>query len=154
MLEVFWMERPFRIGKTPYGDGLFATKRIETGTCLGKVAGKVLRFDKTTEEQSNYLMDLGSNKVFYPHQPFRNMNHSCNPNAELAYYGEGMYVEVIRTIRPGQQITIDYGWSHEDAIPCQCGSRRCRGWIVAAEELHLLLQGKAADGREEPRAAS
>jgi uncharacterized protein len=147
MLEVCLIEKPFRTGKTPYGDGLFATERIEAGTCLGKVAGKVLRFDQTTEDQASYLMDLGSDKVLYPYRPFRNMNHSCNPNAELAYWGEEMYVEVTRTIHPGQQITIDYAWSHEDAIPCKCGSKRCRGWIVAAEELHLLQKGIAGNGR-------
>lgn len=132
------MDRPFRIDKARYGNGLFATERIEAGRCLGKVPGRVLRMGQVTEEQTNYLMDLGRNKVLYPFNPFRNLNHSCNPNAELAYCEDKMYVDVIRTILPDQQITIDYGWSHEDAIPCQCGSRRCRGWIVAAEELHLL----------------
>jgi hypothetical protein len=94
--------------------------------------------DEVTEEQACYVMELGEDKVLYPFSPFRNLNHSCHPNAELAYCEDEMYVDVIRTILPGQQITIDYGWSHEDAIPCQCGSRRCRGWIVAPDELHLL----------------
>jgi SET domain-containing protein len=74
------------------------------------------------------------------------MNHSCNPNAELSHDEGKMYVDVIRTILPGQQITIDYGWSHEVAIPCECGSRHCRGWIVAADELHLLHRSTATDG--------
>jgi hypothetical protein len=133
------------MGMTRYGNGLFATERIEAGKCLGKVAGKLLRMDEVTEEQACYVMELGEDKVLYPFSPFRNLNHSCHPNAELAYCEDEMYVDVIRTILPGQQITIDYGWSHEDAIPCQCGSRRCRGWIVVADELHLL-QGPIATG--------
>jgi hypothetical protein len=141
------MDRPFRIDKARYGNGLFATERIEAGRCLGKVPGRVLRMGQVTEEQTSYLMDLGRNKVLYPFSPFRNLNHSCNPNAELAYWEDKMYVDVLRTILPDQQITIDYGWSHEDAIPCQCGSRRCRGWIVAANELHLLQGAIATNGR-------
>lgn len=145
------INRPFRIDKTPYGNGLFATERIEAGTCLGGVSGKVLRMDEATEEQSCYLIDMGGDKVLYPYSPFRNLNHSCNPNAQLSHCEEKdkMYVDVIRTILPGQQITIDYGWAHEEAIPCECGSRRCRGWIVAADELHLLhsrMQKSIASG--------
>ncbi len=145
------MKRLFRTEKTPYGDGLFATERIEAGACLGRVSGRVLRVDQTTDEQSCYLMDLGADKVLYPFRPFRNLNHSCNPNAELAYHDDKMYVDVIRTIMPGQQITIDYGWSHTDAIPCECGSRRCRGWIVSADEVHLLKKKTATGGRRETR---
>jgi uncharacterized protein len=132
------VDRPFRIDKAHYGNGLFATERIEAGTCLGKVPGKVLRMDQVTEEQTHYVIDFGEDTVLYPFSPFRNLNHSCNPNAQLASCEGKMYVDVKRTILPGQQITIDYGWSHEDAIPCECGSRRCRGWIVDADELHLL----------------
>jgi hypothetical protein len=140
------MNRPFRTDKARHGNGLFATERIEAGRCLGKVPGRVLRLDQVTPEQTCYLMDLGRNKVLYPFSPFRNLNHSCNPNAQLSYCEGKMYVDVIRTILPGQQITIDYGWNHEDAIPCGCRSRRCRGWIVAADELHLLQRSIATGG--------
>jgi uncharacterized protein len=141
------MDRPFRIDKVPYGNGLFATERIVAGTCLGRVPGRVLHMDQVTEEQTYYVIDLGGDKVLYPFSPFRNLNHSCNPNAELSYAGEKMYVDVIRTILPGQQITIDYAWSCDDAIPCECGSKNCRGWIVAANELHFL-QKSVATGDE------
>jgi uncharacterized protein len=138
------MGRLFRIDKTRYGNGLFAAERIDAGKCLGEVAGSVLRMEQVTEEQTSYVIDLGEDKVLYPFSPFRNLNHSCNPNAELSHYEGKMYVDVIRTILPGQQVTIDYGWSHEHAIPCECGSRRCRGWIVAADELRFLQRSIAA----------
>lgn len=137
------MAKLFRIDKTRYGNGLFAAERIAAGKCLGRVSGSVLRVEQVTEEQTSYVIDLGGDKVLYPFSPFRNLNHSCNPNAELSHYEGKMYVDVTRTILPGQQITIDYGWNHEDAIPCECGSRRCRGWIVAADELHLLQRSIA-----------
>ena len=38
----------------------------------------------------------------------------------------------------GEQITIDYGCAADDPMPCLCGSTRCRGWIVAEEELPRL----------------
>lgn len=146
--QVFRMDRRFRVDKARYGNGLFATERIEAGTCLGRVPGKVLPMDQVTKEQTNYVIDFGGDRVLYPFSPFRNLNHSCNPNAALSYSEVRMYVDVIRTILPGQQITIDYGWNHEDAVPCECGSRRCRGWIVDADELHLLQKSTATGGEQ------
>ena len=57
--------------------------RIEAGKCLGKVSGNVLRMEQVTEEQTSYVIDLGQDKVLDPFGPFRNLNHSCNPNARV-----------------------------------------------------------------------
>jgi hypothetical protein len=47
-------------------------------------------------------------------------------------------VETLRSIVAGEELTIDYGWPAEQAIPCGCGAEDCRGWVVAEEELHRL----------------
>jgi hypothetical protein len=47
----------------------------------------------------------------------------------------------LRTIEPGEELTIDYAWPAEAAIPCACGAAGCRCWIVAAEELRVVMQG-------------
>jgi hypothetical protein len=49
-----------------------------------------------------------------------------------------IWVETLRDIFPGEQLTIDYAWPAEKAIKCQCGCKKCRGWIVAANELKLI----------------
>ncbi|MDR2170808.1 MAG: hypothetical protein LBP59_11750 [Planctomycetaceae bacterium] len=49
-----------------------------------------------------------------------------------------IWVETLRDIFPGEQLTIDYAWPAEKAIKCQCGCKKCRGWIVAANELKAL----------------
>ncbi len=41
-------------------------------------------------------------------------------------------------VHAGEELTIDYGWPAEVAIPCLCGSRHCRGWIVDPDEVELL----------------
>jgi hypothetical protein len=43
-----------------------------------------------------------------------------------------------QAIQPGQELTIDYAWPANAAIPCLCQSKSCRGWIVAAKELRKL----------------
>ena len=49
-----------------------------------------------------------------------------------------IWIEAIAEINPGDQLTIDYGWPADSAIPCRCGAINCRGWIVAEEELELM----------------
>ena len=40
--------------------------------------------------------------------------------------------------RMGEELTIDYGWEAEVAIPCACNSSRCRGWVVADQHVNKL----------------
>jgi hypothetical protein len=90
-------------------------------------------------------MDLGGNRSLEPIAPFRYVNHSCDPNAELVgveHFRHGptgqLMLEACRDIATGEEIAIDYAWRAEDAIPCHCSSQNCRGWIVALEELRNI----------------
>jgi len=58
-------------------------------------------------------------------------NHSCRPNAAIYSDGEGR-IECLRSIAPGQEVTLFYGWVTENEPgrdPCRCGARDCRGFI-------------------------
>jgi hypothetical protein len=56
-----------------------------------------------------------------------------------------VHVETLIDIPEGTELTIDYQWSAEGAIRCLCGATRCRGWVVAAEELPKLA-GRVVSG--------
>ena len=80
-----------------------------------------------------------------PGAPFRFLNHCCEPNAEFASDEVSkrnqipdLYVYACKAISAGEQILIDYQWPAHYAIPCECGSKNCRGWVVCDEELHLI----------------
>ncbi|MDR2761450.1 MAG: hypothetical protein LBB88_02470 [Planctomycetaceae bacterium] len=51
-----------------------------------------------------------------------------------------LWVETLRDIFPGEQLTIDYAWPADKLVKCLCGCKKCRGWIVAEDELELLLK--------------
>ncbi len=53
-----------------------------------------------------------------------------------------LFVLAVDTVRPGDQLTIDYAWPAGWAIPCRCGEPACRGWVVAESERHLLAAGE------------
>lgn len=57
-----------------------------------------------------------------------------------------IWVETVRDILPGEELSIDYAWPPEYAIRCRCGSPNCRGWIVARDELDQIDPSKKTNG--------
>jgi hypothetical protein len=70
-------KRGLRIGRTRVGRGVFATKRIVDGSCVGEISGRVISDD---EYVSRYSFDLNDGTQLEPEYPFRFVNHSCEPN--------------------------------------------------------------------------
>ena len=66
------------------------------------------------------------------------INHSCSPNCETEVARGRVYVEALRDIRRGEELTYDYGLYLDErhtpamkaAYYCSCGSRRCRGTLL------------------------
>lgn len=86
-----------------HGRGLFAEEPIEAGTYIGRYEGPITRRNGAyvlwiIEEDGNAYGINGKNEM-------RFVNHSDQPNAEL--HNEEFYA--LRDIRPGEEITIDYG---------------------------------------------
>jgi hypothetical protein len=142
------LDRLLRIDETHVGKGLFACRRLPADLVLGEIHGDML---DDHPEDSSYVMELPSCKLLDPAPPFRFVNHSCAPNCEIFYWeaepGEHqedrLFLTTIRRIEPGEELLIDYSWPADAAIPCQCGTATCRGWICDPAELHLV-------GQEEP----
>lgn len=123
---------------TPAGKGVFAKRQFRKGQAVGEMTGKLIADD---DYDPDYVVDMGDLGVLEPNAPFRFLNHCCEPNCELVEWEtEGddapqLWVQALRTVRDTDQLTIDYGWPAEAAIPCLCGSAQCRGWVVDAEQV-------------------
>jgi uncharacterized protein len=126
---------------TVAGRGLFARKLFRKSQAIGHMSGKLITND---DYDPDYVVDMGELGVLEPNAPFRYLNHSCEPNCELLEWQPKktpqpqIWVHALRTVRPSEQLTIDYGWPAESAIPCLCGSATCRGWIVDEAELERV----------------
>ncbi len=125
--------------KARIGNGLFSKKNVKSGELVAKVKGKIVT--DIDEENCNYI-DFGDEETFYPFLPYRHINHSCDPNCMfvLEYDGEKkrLVIQAIKEIKVGDELFTDYGWSADSAIPCECKTPDCRGWIVNTEEQHLV----------------
>ncbi|HEY7675057.1 MAG TPA: SET domain-containing protein-lysine N-methyltransferase [Burkholderiales bacterium] len=66
------------------------------------------------------------------------INHSCSPNCEAVDDAGRIYIEAIRNIRTGEELTYDYNLvldephtlAAKSAHPCHCGAQRCRGTLL------------------------
>ena len=130
--------QPSRLGR-----GVFACLILEPGECVGFIEGRTIS-DPTY--RSRYAINLGHGHFLEPDEPFACLNHSCVPNCKIFYEDPGddrpaelLWVEALTAIQPGEELTIDYEWSADFAIPCACGSPRCRGWVVAEYEMEKLV---------------
>lgn len=136
-----------RVGRTTVGKGVFARKRYACESVIGEIEGEFIHSDGYG---SDYCMDVGNGDVLEPAPPFRYLNHCCDPNCEFDCFdlekpaGAPTRVRVfllaLRDIAPGEELTIDYHWAANAAIPCRCGAASCRGWIVDAAELPAVLK--------------
>ena len=81
----------------------------------------------------NTVIDAGVNG-----NDARFFNHSCDPNCQSRIVKGRVYLETIRDIEPGEELTYDYeipreGESDEVArekYPCFCGAATCRGTLL------------------------
>ena len=128
-----------KTGETAYGKGVFAKRPIKKGEEVGLITGDVM---DEREFESNYCMDLGYNRVLEPRNIFRRMNHSCEPNCEIVAFDDPkddrIIVEALKHIAVGEQLSIDYAWPADWAIPCLCGAGKCRGHIVHPKDRHAV----------------
>lgn len=129
-----------RVGDSRNGRGVFAAEPIRAAQSLGRIDGRVMRADDVSMD--HFDLEYRS-LVLVPHSPFRYLNHSCAPNAAVAMMERPrrrplLWLEALRDIALGEEITIDYGFAAEDAFPCRCGTAECRGWVVAQSELPRL----------------
>jgi hypothetical protein len=127
---------------THVGRGVFAGVPFEAEEVIDEVLGQVI---DGAAYASDYGIDLGPATTLEPAEPFRYLNHSCEPNCELVLWKyqrvrnrryHRLWLQALRPIAAGEELTIDYSWPAPDAIPCACGSSNCRGWIVASDEVH------------------
>lgn len=150
-----------KVGHVTFGKGVFARQDIPKGTVIGHVEGRVI---DDPNYATSYCIDLGGSLSLEPRAPFRYLNHCCSPNSRLwiqeVVYDDGtpapseVSVEALCDIPEGAEITIDYQWSAYGAIKCLCGSSKCRGWVVAEEELSMIPQRNQSRSKRSSRTAS
>jgi len=132
-----------------HGRGVFALRRIRKGTRIIEYLGDRVshgeadqRYDhKRVDDNHTFLfivdratvIDGGANG-----NDARFVNHSCDPNCESVIDDRRVFIEAVRTIQPGQELTYDYQIGRDKQDPpnidqifaCRCGANDCRGSML------------------------
>ena len=126
--------RPYRVGRSPTGLGLFATRLIKKRSRIVEYKGPLLpakQAEKAERRGNKYLYEINSRWTI-DGTPRRNIaryaNHSCNPNAECYDVGHRAFIRALRNIKPGEEIVYHYGMDYLRNVigisNCRCS--RCR----------------------------
>ncbi len=145
--------RPFRIGRSRTGFGLFATRPIKKRTRIAEYKGPILteeESDRAERRGNRYLYEVSKNRTIDGTPRYnvaRYANHSCNPNAESITWRGRVFIKSIRDIKPGEEIVYDYGTDYLKNVigrsNCQC-SRCRRRRARRAKELREARKRRAA----------
>ena len=153
--------KPYRIGRSRTGLGLFATKPIKKGTKIVRYFGPLLdsRNKKHEGIENKYLFELNGRWTIdgsVRRNIARYINHACRPNAEsdVSERKRKVVIRAIRNIEPGEEINYDYGSDYFKAylkpIGCKCDACEKKRKKLRAEERERKKRAKA---RAEKRAA-
>ncbi len=149
------------------GHGAFASRRIRQGTRIIEYTGERLtplqadtRYDDDRGERPRVLLftvdrrtvidaGAGGNEARY-------FNHSCEPNCEAVSENKRVYLEALRTIAAGEELTYDYQLERcgrpsaewERRYACKCGAATCRGTMLASATRQRSRRGRMATTRD------
>jgi uncharacterized protein len=125
--------KPYRVGRSPTGLGLFATKPIKKGTKIIRYFGPLLDSKKKKDDaiENKYLFELNDRWTIdgsVRKNIARYINHACKPNAEsdVRPRKRKVFIRAIKNIEPGEEINYDYGTDYFKAylkpIGCKCAA--------------------------------
>jgi uncharacterized protein len=125
--------KPYRVGRSPTGLGLFATEPIAEGAFIVEYKGRRLphaQAKRLEARGSRYMYEINS-RWTVDGSSRRNMgryaNHSCRPNAESDVVKGKVILRARKKIKPGEEITYDYGREYFDIFlkPAGCKCAKC-----------------------------
>ncbi len=118
------------------GTGAFAAVPIPGRAKIGEVTGELISIREARRRAKAScrmcLVDVSETRALdcTAGNVLRHLNHSCRSNAFLRIIHSRVEVYARRPIRPGEEITVDYGESpHAGGMGCRCGRKGCRGRI-------------------------
>ncbi len=162
-------KKPYRIGRSRTGLGLFATKPIKKGAKIVRYFGPLLDCKKKKDDavENKYLFELNGRWTIdgsVRENIARYINHACKPNAEsdVRPRKRKVFIRAIKHIEPGEEINYDYGTDYFKAylkpIGCKCAAcekkRKRKRAEARAERLRLKAKAERKALREAEKQAA
>ena len=136
-----------------HGRGVYATAPIRKGERVIEYTGEHMPWDKAMDLPPRdpddpfhtFFFSLDNGDVIDAGRggnDARWINHSCDPNCEAVEEDDRVFIYALRDLSPGEELFYDYALEideprseeTEKQFQCFCGTRKCRGTLLAAEE--------------------
>ncbi len=123
--------KKYKVGKSSAGLGLFATAEFKKGDLVIEYTGERITEAEANRRGGKYLFELNDDWTIDGkgrENTARYLNHSCKPNCypELDENEEHIFIFAKRAIKPGEELTYNYGKMYfNDLITkdgCRCES--------------------------------
>jgi SET domain-containing protein len=136
-----------------HGTGLFAVRAIRESARVVEYVGELISHDEAAhrydddamENHHTFLFTIDDDTVIdggIDGNDAKYFNHSCDPNCETIEDDGRIFIEAIRDIPAGEELTYDYFLEREEPLPshwralyaCLCGSPKCRGCLLDPDQ--------------------
>jgi uncharacterized protein len=153
-----------------HGLGVFAKQAIKKGTRIIEYIGERVthaeadRRYETKDDNDNhtFLFSVDRGVVIdagVEGNDARYFNHSCDPNCESVIEDRRVFIESIKDIVPGDELTYDYQIGRERTDPpnideiyaCRCGAKDCRGTMLWPPKRPGRAKARAAAALEKKK---
>jgi SET domain-containing protein len=145
------LDQPFVVKRSRIaGRGAFATRDIEKGERLVEYLGERVshavadsRYDDHADDAHHTFLFAVNRSVvidaYVDGNDARFINHSCDPNCESEIEKGRVFIDAIRRIKKGEELTYDYAYVRDGTetpeeetglYGCRCGTKKCRGSIL------------------------
>lgn len=171
------LDQPFVVRKSKIaGKGAFATRDVEKGERIVEYLGERVSHavadarydDHAGDAHHTFLFAVNRSVVIDAYvngNDARFINHSCDPNCESEIEHGRVFIDAIKSIRKGQELTYDYAYTRDGTetaeeetgvYGCRCGSRTCRGTILEpiSKTAKARLEARARRRKREKHAAA
>ncbi len=115
-----------------HGLGLFAVELIKKGDFVIEYTGEKITADEANQRGGQYLFEINDRYTVDGkgrENTARYINHSCRPNCypEIDDTEKHIYIYAKRTIKPGEELSYDYGKEFWNTYikPKQCRCEKC-----------------------------
>jgi SET domain-containing protein len=133
-----------------HGKGVFALAPIAKGETVIEYVGEIITWPVALRRHPHDPSD--PNHTFYFHiddkrvidakvggNAARWINHACQPNCEADEVDGRIFIKARRALKPGEELFYDYGLVIDERytpklkkqFECRCGTRKCRGTMLA-----------------------
>jgi len=156
IMPVLSSKKPYRVGRSKTGLGLFATAPIKKGSKIIRYFGPMLDCNKKKDDavENKYLFQISKRWTVdgsVRKNIARYINHACKPNAEsdVSVRKRKIIIRAIKNIEPGEEINYDYGTDYFKEylkpIGCKCDAceKKRKKKLAEARAEKARLKAKA-----------